>query len=285
MEHPGSSLSSDSDSPHSAPPQDDDTLAVNPPYMAEPQSTGWRQRLPRLTVILLATWMILVSGLILLISLGNPVMRGVMGMAWGLIILWIGIGGSLMRLGKERWRRWSRRVPGPWYLRFVLSCTLFALLEEAVTTSMTNAAPLFGLHVGQAYITASANYLDVVLYHSVVVFIPMFIGWALLLSRWRFTPFAVFILFGISGTLAETLSFGLQNMGNFPFWIFVYGLMVWLPASAVTENIRARPPRWWLYPIAVIFPMLCVPLAAVTAPWIWLTPKHPPIHFPPITVN
>ena len=129
--------------------------------------------------------------------------------------------------------------------------------------------------VGQAYITASANYFDVVLYHSVVVFVPMFIGWAVMLWRWRFSPFAVFVLFGLTGLLAETITFGPQNLGNFAFWIFVYGLMAWLPAYCVPADRPARPPRWWTYPLAVVIPFLFLPLMAVLAPWLWLTPKHP----------
>ena len=65
---------------------------------------------------------------------------------------------------------------------------------------MTNCAPFFGVPFGQAYITASANYFDVVLYHSVVIFVPLFIGWAVLLWRWRFPPLAVFVLFWDHGS-------------------------------------------------------------------------------------
>ena len=97
---------------------------------------------------------------------------------------------------------------------------------------MTNCAPLFGVPFGQAYITASANYFDVVLYHSVVM-------WNRL----------------------------------------VYGLMVWLPAHWAPPAALARVPRWWVYPIAVVAPFLFLPLLVVLAPWLWLTPKHPPIHF------
>jgi hypothetical protein len=208
-----------------------------------------------------------------------------MGMVWGLILIWIGAGGLTM----WRWRlvgcRWLNRLPWPWPVRFVVGATVLALVEEAVTTLMTNAAPVFGLEIGQAYITASANYLDVVLFHSVVMFVPMFIAWAVILRRWAFPPFAVFVLFGLTGTLAEAGTFGLQNLGNFPFWIFVYGLMVWLPAAAVAGNTRARPPRWWHYPLAVVLPFLFVPLAAVIAPWLWLTPRHPAVHFPPIAAG
>jgi hypothetical protein len=174
------------------------------------------------------------------------------------------------------------RVRLPWQVKFVLGCTTLALTEEAITTLMTNFAPLFGVTLGEAYITASANYFDVVLYHSVVVFVPMFIGCAVLLHWWRFSPFAVFLLFGVVGLLAETISFGLHNLGNFAFWIFVYGLMVWLPAHWAPPERSARTPRWWAYPIVVVVPFLFLPLMGILAPWLWLTPKHPNIHFPPI---
>jgi hypothetical protein len=233
-------------------------------------------------VLCLAAWMLAVSALVLALSWKNPAHRAVIGMAWGLIVLWIGGCGLVMWHCRETFCRLVVRVRLPWQVKFVLGCTALALTEEAITTLMTNCAPLFGVQLGQAYITASANYLDVVLYHSVVVFVPMFIGWAVLLHWWRFSPFAVFLLFGFVGLIAETISFGLHNLGNFAFWIFVYGLMVWLPAHWAPAGRSARTPRWWAYPLAVVVPFLCLPLMGVLAPWLWLTPKHPTIHFPPI---
>ncbi|MGC8834525.1 MAG: hypothetical protein ACP5R4_10780 [Armatimonadota bacterium] len=237
---------------------------------------------PRRVTGFLAVWMLVVSGSVLAAVWSDPIKRAVVGMAWGLILLWVGGCGLTMRRWADPLNRAVSRVPLPWSLKFVLGCTILACTEEAVTTLMTNCAPLFGVRIGQAYITASASYLDVILYHSVVVFVPMFIGWALLLRWWRFSPFAVFLLFGTTGLLAETMSFGPQNLGNFAMWIFVYGLMVWLPAHWAPNDRPARKPAWWTYPLAVVFPMLMLPLNFVLAPWLWLTPKHPPIHFAPI---
>jgi hypothetical protein len=247
-----------------------------------PEPSATPARWPRRVVVFLAVWMVAVSSVVLVAVWSNPTHRAVLGMAWGLILLWIGGGGWAMWHWADRVNRVAARLPLPWGLKFVLGCAALACAEEAITTAMTNCAPLFGLEIGQAYITASANYFDVVLYHSVVVFVPMFVGWALLLRWWRFTPFAVFLLFGITGLLAETLSFGAQNLGNFALWIFVYGLMVWLPAHWVPAERTARAPAWWAYPLAVVFPLLLVPMAFVLSPWLWLTPKHPTIHFPPI---
>jgi hypothetical protein len=189
----------------------------------------WNPRV--IAIVLLALWQMVVMGLVTISVWSNPVHRAVLGMGWGLQILWVGVCGTGMVVWRDRLNRLVSRVSIPWGLKFVLGCTVLALIEEAITTSLTNSAPWFGVAVGEAYITASANYLDVVLYHSVVVFVPMFIAWAVLLRWWRFSPFAVFLLFGITGTLAETLTFGPQNLANFAFWIFVYGLMVWLPGQ------------------------------------------------------
>ena len=120
-------------------------------------------------------------------------------------------------------------MQGGWRLKFVRLATLLALLEGAITVTMTNLAPLFGVLVGAAYITASANDLDVVALHSVVVFVPMFIAWAVLLSRWDFTPAQVVLLFGLTGTLAEVSFGGIQQFVQIAMWTFVYGLMVFLP--------------------------------------------------------
>jgi hypothetical protein len=78
--------------------------------------------------------------------------------------------------------------------------------------------------VGEAYITASADYLDVVLFHSVVVFLAQFATWAWLLRRYDFSPFSVFLLFGLGGAVNETLFAGPQPLA-LAQWILVYGLM------------------------------------------------------------
>ena len=107
---------------------------------------------------------------------GKPTARAVMDMAWGLILLWVIGAGVIMRIYRDRIRAFILRIEMGWRLKFVVFATLLALIEEAITTTMTNLAPLFGVRVGEAYITASANYLDVILFHSVIIFIPMFIG-------------------------------------------------------------------------------------------------------------
>jgi len=225
---------------------------------------------------------VLTSSLVTIATWRAPHHRAVIGMAWGLIGFWIVGCGFIMWRWRSLWCRLAALVRLPWFIKFILGCILLAMLEEAVTTAMTNCAPLFGVKVGQAYITASANYFDVILRHSVVVFVPMFVGWAVLLKYWRFSPFEVFLLWGITGTLLEFDYSGYQGLPNFPFWILVYGPMVWLPAHFPPPTRPAKVPRWWAYPVAVAVPPLFLPLDLALAPWLWLAGKHPNIHFPPI---
>ena len=234
-------------------------------------------------VIGLALWLIATTSLVTVAVWKNPVARAVLGMGWGLILLWIGVGGGLMYRFREQARNLAARIHLSWRWQFILFSTGLALIEEAITTTMTNLAPLFGVPVGQAFITASTNYIDVVKMHSVVVFIPMFVGWQWLLGRWRFTPFQVFVLFGITGTLAEC-SFGVQHLREFGLWIFVYGLMVWLPAGCVPAERPARLPRWWHYPLAVIIPFAFILLLPTPLLIKWYDPHHPAMHFPPLAI-
>lgn len=237
----------------------------------------------RLFVGLLAVWLIATTSLVTVAVWNKPPARAIIGMGWGLILLWIGVGGGLMYLLREKTEALVARVPLGWRWKFILFSTLLALVEEAITTTMTNLAPVFGVRPGQAFITASANYFDVVTMHSVVVFIPMFVGWQWLLGRWRFTPFQVFVLFGITGTLAEC-SFGVQHLLEFGLWIFVYGLMVWLPAHCVPAERPARPPRWWHFPLAIIVPFVFIPLIPTPLLVKWIDPHPPVIHFQPPSV-
>lgn len=233
-----------------------------------------------LFILLLALWLIAITSLVLASVWGNPVMRAVLGMGIGLIVLWIFLGGTLMILLRDPVRRLVRRIPIQWQVKFVLFATLMALIEEAVTTTMTNLAPLFGVKVGEAYITASANYLDVVLRHSVIVFVPMFVAWAVLLRWWDISPFWVFVLFGLTGLMAEAGTFGAQHLSEFALWIFVYGLMVYLPAYTLPAERGARPARWYHAIPALLLPFVfAIPVAVLIG---LLDPAHPSIHFPPI---
>lgn len=195
---------------------------------------------------------------------GDAKARAIVGMAWGLFVLWVLVGGAVMLRWREPFRHRVLRQNGRWPVQFVLMATALALIEEAITTAMTNLAPLFGVKMGAVAITASGNYFEVVLFHSVIVFIPMFVAWAWLLSRYEFSALSVFFLFGITGTLSEWVAFGFGNPISFAFWLFVYGLMVYLPAYCVPAARTARPARLQHAALAVIFPLMCsVPVALV----------------------
>lgn len=232
-------------------------------------------------VMALATWLVLTTSAVTMFVWPNHRARAVIGMGWGLILLWIFLGGMLMHGYRDSVRAAVSRVRLDWRFKFILFATTLALIEEGITTTMTNLAPLFGVKAGEAYITASANYLDVVALHSVVVFTPMFVAWAVILWRYDFSPFAVFLLFGLTGTLAE-MSFGPQHAREFGLWIFVYGLMLYLPAYCVPMNRQARIPRWWHYPLAVVLPFLFIPIVPLPLIAHLLSPNHSRIHFPPI---
>lgn len=214
---------------------------------------------------------------------GSAMARGIAGMATGLIVIWIFGAGTLMWRLRDPIRTAVRRIPLNWRVKFVLFCILLACAEEAVTVTMTNLAPLFGARIGEAYITASTNYLDVILLHSVIVFNPLFIALMLILARYDLSPFAVFLIFGIVGTICEAIFIaGPSALFGFPMWSFVYGLMVWLPAYSLppAETRGARPARWYHAILAVpaIF-ILALPLLLPIIFVITSVLKHPSIHF------
>ena len=225
-----------------------------------------------------AVWGLIVLTLATIAAWHVPRHRALILMADGLAVFWILIGGSLSYRFRDPAAALIRRLPWGWPARFIFCATAMALLEEAVTTTMTNLAPFFGVPIGQAYITASTNYLDVVLGHSVIAFVPMFAAWAWLLSRYDFRPAEVFLLFGLTGTLSEAITFGPQNLGMAGFWVCVYGPMVWLPAYALPTRPSARRPRAWHYLLALILPIFCaMPVALIV---MWLHPFS--THFPPM---
>jgi hypothetical protein len=231
----------------------------------------------------IGVWLGVSTAAVLAVALlaAPPNTRAVMLMGTGLVLIWVALGGTLQRLFRDPLRALVRAIRIDWRIKFVLLATILALVEEAVTTTMTNLAPLFGVAYGSAYITASGNYLDVVCLHSVVVFVPMFAGWAFLLQRYDFSPNAVFLLFGLTGMTAEVMVGGVQALAEFGLWIFVYGLMVYLPACTPPADRGAKKPPTWMYPAAVIVPFVfAIPVAAVVGY------AHPiKIHFPLIPPN
>ena len=196
----------------------------------------------------------------------------IMLMAAALALVWNVMGGAIMLLARKPARVLLSRSRLSSGATFVLFATLLALLEEGVTTTLTNLAPVFGS--GQAFITASRNYLEVVVWHSVIVIAPMFMVWSWLLARLRFSPASVFLLFGFNGVLAELLIGG-PALVMAPFWVFVYGLMIYLPAYSFPTKAETPAPRWFHYPAAI---GACLLASAAVALLVNLVSPHLP-HF------
>jgi hypothetical protein len=198
-------------------------------------------------------------------------------MAASLILTWVGVCGTGMFILRHQARRFVQSLPGGWRPKFILGATLLALAEEAITTTLTNLAPVLGSRIGEAFITASTNYLEVVLYNSVIVIVPMFVVWAWLLSRWRFAAGSVTLLFGLNGLIAETLHGGPGALAAAPFWILIYGLMVYLPAYTLPEDREAARPCWYHYLLSLALPILAAAAMAIVV--LTLSPRLP--HFGP----
>ena len=220
----------------------------------------------------LYAWMIAITVVVTVVAWDHPVLRAVIAMGWGVIVLWITLCGGLMWRYRAPLRAWVASLPGDPRLKFFLGCVALALVEEAVTTSMTNLAPALGVPIGRAYVTASGNYLDVIALHSVVILLPMFAAWTWLAFRWRFTANEAFALFGVIGIYAE------KHPAEFAFWVFVYGLMVWLPAYCLPDREQLPRPRLLQYALAIAVPIA----AAAPVVFLLLHSGHPLVHFAPI---
>ena len=241
-----------------------------------------RTSLVHFVLVLIASWGVISTTAVAIFILSrdaDPDHRAIIRMTIGLILIWCVLGGLAMYRFRDGFVAWATRIPLGWRTQFVLLCIVFAMLEEAVTTSLTNMATLGGV-TDAARITASKNYLEVVLKHSVIAFVPLFLCWGWLLSRYDFRPIEVLLLFGLNGTLAETITFGPQNLIQVRMWVWVYGLMAYLPACTVPEERGASIVRGWHWLMAVFLPLVfIIPLAlwllwrAVAVSWRWLTRK------------
>lgn len=232
-------------------------------------------------IILIGVYSLVILGLISFVVFSSeapPAEKAMIKMALGLNVLWVLSGGGLMVLFRNPIRVFVRRIPLPWGVKFFLFCVFLALLEEVITVTMTNLAPVFGAEVGEAFITASVNYLHTVLFHSVIVFLPMFLIWAVLLRFFDFPPAHVFLLFGLTGSLAEMSMSPTNVLAG--FWFFVYGLMIYLPAYSLPRDRGARRPPWWAYPLGTLAPLLAPALLLPLAPALsWLWERMDPVFF------
>jgi hypothetical protein len=184
----------------------------------------------------------------------DPHARAKVLMGFFLVLFWCFGFGLLSYYVRDRFKQLFTAIRFPWQIKFIVCAITLAMLEEVVTVSLTNAAPLLGSQTGKAMITVSTNYGKVVFLNSVwPVFVPWILAWAVLLSRYDFPANHVFLLFGLVGTIAET-HFGLSALIA-GFWFFVYGLMVYLPAYSLPPR-KTTPLRWWHYAYTLVLPFL-----------------------------
>lgn len=203
-------------------------------------------------------------------------------MTSGLIVLWIFVGGGLMYRFRDSIRARVLASPWSWKKKFVIFATLMACLEEVVTVSMTNLATVFGSSPEIAHITASTNYFDTILFHSVIVFIPYFIVLAyVILPRYDFKPFGTFLAFGVVGTVGEAIFAGNFSVFiGFPMWAFVYGLMVYLPMYSLPENRGTRPVNFFHYiALGPALFLMSLPLIVPIVGIITGILDHPSVHY------
>lgn len=217
-------------------------------------------RLVKWILVILAIWTAALFGLVFLVAnFSDDVTadeRAIIRMGGGLLLIWVVIGGVIQRVERDRIVGWMKRLSIGWRKRFVFWCVVLALLEEVVTTSMSALGPQLGAETDAAMITASTNYLEVVLLNSVIIFVPMFIAWAWLLGRYDFRPVEVMLLYGLSGMFSEAIAFGAQNFMMMGVWVYVYGLMIYLPAHTIPAERGARPPKWRHWILAIFAPIL-----------------------------
>ena len=166
----------------------------------------------KIFIKILLCWLFFSTFVIALLNKGNQVGFAKIIMACGLVLFWVVICGGVMYKFRENFKAVFQKIPLGLGKKFFIFTVLLAMLEELIATAMTNTAPLFGLSLGQAYITASSNFWQVILHHSVIVFLPAFLAWTFLVKRYNFSANQAFWLFGITGTLMEALTFGPQKI-------------------------------------------------------------------------
>ncbi|MDF1499615.1 MAG: hypothetical protein P1P76_04005 [Anaerolineales bacterium] len=221
-----------------------------------------REHTPRRILKVLAVYGVLVAALVGFLNPENPDpdAGAIVYMGLSLIAIWCVLGGAIMYTNRARFVRWARSLEIVWKVRFVLLSIGFALIEEAVTTSLTNLAPHFGAVSAAARITVSTNYF-VTMSNSVLAFIPWFICWAWMLGRYDFKPLEVMLLFGLTGLFAESTLDSIVNpedLAGIGMWVYIYGLIVYLPALTVPQSRDVKPVRWYHIPVAVFLPMVFI---------------------------
>lgn len=201
--------------------------------------------------------------LILAANASVPKNRAIILMGTGLFLFWcLAINLTLWHC-RDTFRAWFLRWKAPLFLRFFGFSLALLLIEEAITTTMTNLAPVFGSKVGEAYITGSSNYVDVVLWHSVVALFPSILAWSWLIAKRAVHPNTAYLAWGFQGYLAELSYGGPGQLPAIAFWISVYGPMLYLPAYCAFGLGGTQRPRFRDFlAMAALAIILTIPSAA-----------------------
>ncbi len=219
---------------------------------------SWREA----TVLFFVLYSFVFLLLLILYFKNDHISRATILMSLGLFLIWVCMGGLAQLVYLKRnytSLTLSRKCP---VLLFTCFATILSLAEEATATFMTNLVIQFGGTVGQSFITASNNFFHVIFFHSVVIFIPMFFTLGVILKKYDIPPFKAALLFGCVGTIGEFTLSGSAIFINTPFWVLIYGLMVYLPAHFFVRAERKKV-RFLFYFIFII----SITLSAVSTFW------------------
>ena len=84
----------------------------------------------RIFIVALGVWLTFMMTAVTVLNLAHPVLRAILEMAWGVIVLWIVLGGGLMYRFRTSIKNVVLKAPLQWQVKFALLATLLALLEE-----------------------------------------------------------------------------------------------------------------------------------------------------------
>jgi hypothetical protein len=180
--------------------------------------------------------------------------KAIIKMALVLVLLWVVLVGSLMRKYRDHIKTIVLKIPLPYPIVFFIFSMSLILFEEVFTVGLTNLAHLFGGEIGVSFIAASTNYFHVIFFHSAIMFVPFVLAWSYLLTKYDFNPNQVFLLFGVLGVIAEGFLSPTAYIAG--FWIFIYGLMVYLPAYCLPDRENLKKPGFLAYILAIFLPLI-----------------------------
>lgn len=180
-----------------------------------------------------------------------------------LSIIWIIIWGSLQYIFRNILKNIINMTSEKWKMKFFTMTIVLVAIEELIAVVMTNNAEEFWWEIWESFITASTNFFEVIFLHSIIVFIPMFYAWIVLLNKYDFSALQVLFFFGISGIIWEIFMNPIALISW--FWIFIYWLMIALPAYCLPKR-KVKKPWIFAYIQALILPTLF----SIPAVWVAL---------------